>query len=121
MSKFIKILESNDPELQDNDDIKILNSLHRMCEGLGYNCNIEGTTLTITITEEEQETPATQEQSIGLGNAISAAVAIPDTATKGFSKSARSLKRVKDNVIKYVENLSKILVKADTAATQVRL
>ena len=55
MSKFTKILESNDPQMQDNDDMRLLSSLHKVCEGLGYNCNFEGSTLTVSLPEEEAE------------------------------------------------------------------
>jgi hypothetical protein len=111
MSKFIKILENNDPGMQDNDDIKLLNSLHQVCEGLGYNCNLDGTTLTISLPEEEQETNA------DMINTISAIASLPDQGMgkQMMSSTARKLQMAKR---KMADGAEKIAEKFLRAATQ---
>jgi uncharacterized protein YihD (DUF1040 family) len=111
MSKFTKILENADPQLQDNDDMKLLNALHKVCNGLGYNCSLEGSTLTISLTEEEQETQA------DMISTISAIAQLPDQGMgkQLMSATARKLQMAKR---KMADGAEKIADKFLRAASQ---
>jgi hypothetical protein len=108
MSKFTKILENNDPNLQDNDDIKLLNALHRVCQGLGYNCNLDGSALTISIPEEEAESSA---DTI---NTIAAIASLPDQGVgkQLMSATARKLQMAKRKMADGAEKIADKFVRA---------
>jgi len=94
MSKFTKILENHDPQLQDNDNVQFLNSLCDFCTSLGYICSVEGSTLTVSIAEEEQEGPVT---------AVLAAPSRKPKPGEAESPEDQRLKRLKQQIIASAE------------------
>lgn len=82
MYKFLQIIESSDPE-NENHDLTILKSICKMCEQLGYNCELDGSTLTIRIPEEEGE-------NIDIDSTIAMATKIANIPDQSIGKQLMS-------------------------------